>query len=203
MQTVSVPANGRALVSWWVRAGDAASADFIFSVSAGNLTDSTRPNDGAIPIVRYTAPQAFVTAGVLPSAGTRTEIVSLPRSFTPQGGDLTLELSPSLGTYLLDAAKSLPEPDEFSSNETIASYLIANLAIVPALREAGVPATDLAAREASIQAWADRLAARQNNDGGWNWYRRGSWGEYASDPIVSAHVTYALGLAEQAGEKVA
>ncbi|MFO7585081.1 MAG: hypothetical protein R6W69_10155, partial [Anaerolineales bacterium] len=199
-QTVSVPANGRALVSWWLRAGEAASADFIFSVSAGNLTDSTRPVDGSIPILRYTAPQAFVTAGVLPSAGTRTEIVSLPRSFSPLGGDLTLELSPSLGTYLLDAAESLPEPDEFSSNETIASYLIANLAIVPALREAGVPAADLAVREASIQAWADRLAARQNNDGGWNWYRRGTWGDYPSDPVLSAHVTYALGLVEQTEE---
>ncbi len=198
-QKVNVPANGRALVSWWVRAGDAASADFIFSVSAGNLTDATRPNDGAIPIVRYTAPQAFVTSGVLPSAATRTEIISLPRTFTPLGGNLTLELSPSLGAYLLDAAQSLPEPDEFSSNETIASYLLANLAIVPALREAGVPATDLTARESAIQAWADHLAARQNNDGGWNWYRRGTWGEFTSDPIVSAHVTYALGLAEQHG----
>jgi alpha-2-macroglobulin len=199
-QNVSVPANGRALVSWWLRAGEADSADFVFSVSAGNLTDSTRPVDGSIPILGYTAPQAFVTAGVLPSAGTRTEIVSLPRSFTPLGGDLTLELSPSLGAYLLDAAESLPEPDEFSSNETIASYLIANLAIVPALREAGIPAADLSVREAAIQSWADRLAARQNNDGGWNWYRRGNWGEISSDPIVSAHVTYALGLVEQAGQ---
>jgi alpha-2-macroglobulin len=199
-QNVSVPANGRTLVSWWLRAGEAASADFVFSVSAGNLTDSTRPVDGSIPILGYTAPQAFVTAGVLPSAGTRTEIVSLPRSFTPLGGDLTLELSPSLGAYLLNAAESLPEPDEFSSNETIASYLIANLAIVPALREAGVPAVELTGREAAIQSWADRLAARQNNDGGWNWYRRGDWGEVPSDPIVSAHVTYALGLVEQAGE---
>jgi len=200
MQKVSVPANGRTLVSWWVRAGEAENADFIFSVSAGNLTDSTRPVDGSIPIFRYTAPQAFVTSGVLPSAGTRTEIVSLPRSFMPLGGDLTLELAPSLGTYLLDAAASLPAPEEFSSNETTASYLIANLAIIPALREAGVPVADLSARETSIQVWADRLVARQNQDGGWNWYQRGAWGEIPSDSILSAHVTYALGLVEQAGE---
>ena len=147
---MDLPANGRALVSWWVSAGDAQSADFVFSVKAGNLTDATRPTDGSIPILRYTSPQAFVTAGILPAAGMQIEIVSLPRSFTPLGGDLTLELSPSLGTYLLDATKSLPEPDAFSSNEVIASYLMANLSVIPALREAGTPATELAQRQQSI-----------------------------------------------------
>lgn len=195
-QKVRVPANGRALVSWWLRAGEADQADLVFSVKAGDLTDATRPADGAIPILRYAAPQAFVTAGVLPLAATQTEIVSLPRSFTPLGGDLTVELSPALGAYLLDAAKSLPEPDEFSSNETIASYLIANLAIVPALREAGLVSDDLARRERAIRDWANKLSTQQNSDGGWNWYRRG-WGDAASDPILSAHVTYALGLVEQ------
>lgn len=197
-QKVSLPATGRALVSWWLRAGDAAAADLIFSVAAGDLSDATRPADGSIPILRYSAPQAFVTAGVLPASGTQTELVSLPRSFTPLGGDLTLELSPSLATYLLDAARSLPEPDAFASNETLASSLIANLAIVPALREAGAAPADLAERERSIQSWAGKLSASQNNDGGWNWYPRGQWGEAASDPILSAYVTYALGLAQQA-----
>lgn len=197
-QKVKVPANGRALVSWWLKAGDAPSADFIFSVKAGNLTDATRPTDGSIPILRYTAPQAFVTAGILPAAGSQTELVSLPRSFTPLGGDLTLELSASLGTYLLQAATSLPEPDSFSSNEAIASYLLANLSIVPALREAGTPAAELAQREQSVFNWAGKLASQQNNDGGWNWYRRGLWGEVESDPFISAYVTYALGRVEQA-----
>lgn len=191
-QQVDVPANGRALVSWWVTAGEALSADLVFSVKSGDLTDATRPNDGAIPILRYTAPQAFVTAGVLPAAGSRTEIVSLPRSFTPLGGDLTLELAPSLGAYLLSAADSLPEPDAFSSNEEIASYLLANLAILPALREAGIPAADLAGRERAVQTWAGKLANLQNNDGGWNWYRRGMWGENPSDPFLSAYAAYAL-----------
>lgn len=196
-QKVDVPANGRALVSWWVTTGEAASADLVFSVKAGNLTDATRPNDGAIPILRYTAPQTFATAGVLPAAGTQTEIVSLPRSFIPLGGDLSLELAPSLGAYLLQAAESLPEPDAFSSNETIASYLLANLAILPALRETGAPAADLDERERAIQVWARKLSLTQNNDGGWNWYQRGMWGENPSDPFVSAYVAYALGKVEQ------
>ncbi|MCG2785209.1 MAG: Ig-like domain-containing protein [Anaerolineae bacterium] len=196
-QKVDLPANGRALLSWWVSAGDAQSADFVFSVKAGNLTDATRPTDGSIPILRYTSPQAFVTAGILPAAGMQTEIVSLPRSFMPLGGDLTIELSPSLGTYLLDATKSLPEPDAFSSNEAIASYLMANLSVIPALREAGTPATELAQRQRSIIDWAGKLAAQQNSDGGWNWYKRGMWGENPSDPFISAYVTYALGLVEQ------
>ena len=196
-QKVDVPANGRTLVSWWLTAGDAQSADLVFSVKAGNLTDATRPNDGSIPILRYTAPQAFSTAGILPSAGSQTEIVSLPRSFIPLGGNLTIELAPSLGAYLLQAAETLAEPDAFSSNEAIASYLLANLVIVPALREAGIPTENLAARERTTKTWAGTLSARQNNDGGWNWYRRGQWGENPSDPFVSAYATYALGLVEQ------
>ncbi|PKN94371.1 MAG: hypothetical protein CVU44_04615 [Chloroflexi bacterium HGW-Chloroflexi-6] len=197
-QKVDLPANGRALVSWWVTAADAQTADFVFSVKAGNLTDATRPNDGAIPILHYTSPQTFATAGILPAAGSQTEIVSLPRSFAPQGGDLTVEMSPSLGTYLLQAAGSLPEPDAFSSNDAIASYLLGNLSIIPALREAGTPETELAQRQQSIVDWAGKLAAQQNGDGGWNWYRRGMWGENLSDAFISAYVTYALSLVEQA-----
>ena len=198
-QKVDVPANGRTLVSWWVTAGDAASADLVFTVKAGDLTDATRPQDGAIPILRYSAPQAFTTAGVLPGNGSKTEIISLPRSFSPLGGDLTVELAPSLGAYLLNAAQELAEPDEFSSNDAIASYLLANLAIIPALRDAGIPDTDVSGREAQVQSWADKLIVQQNNDGGWNWYRRGQWGENPSDPIMTAHITYTLGKVAQSG----
>ncbi len=198
-QKIDVPANGRAQAFWWVTAGDATNADLVFSVKAGNLSDATRPQDGFIPIMRFAAPQTFSTAGILAAAGSQTEIISLPRSFDPLGGQLTVELAPSLGAYLLNAAETLPDPDEFASNEEIASALLAHLSVIPALRALGTSDTDLAAREAKLQPWVDKLLARQNNDGGWNWYKRGLWGENPSDPFMSAYITYALGTASKSG----
>ena len=53
--------------------------------------------------LHYSAPQAFATAGTLDEGGKRIELVSLPRSFDPQGGALRLELSSSLAGALFSA----------------------------------------------------------------------------------------------------
>ena len=82
-QKISIPANGRARVTWsgLVLAGDA--VDAIFTVKAAGFQDAARPNDGPIPVLRYAAPQTFSTAGVLTGSATRQEIIALPRSFQP------------------------------------------------------------------------------------------------------------------------
>ena len=96
---VNIPANGRMRVEWWGSAGVAKEADLVFSATTTgtpSLQDSTRPVWGKLPILRYTAPQAFVTGGVLRGAASQQEVISLPRTFTPNGGGLDVELSPSL-----------------------------------------------------------------------------------------------------------
>ena len=113
-QQVDVPANGRTRVEWWGTAGLAESADLVFSATTTgtpSLQDSARPVWGVLPIMQYTSPQAFVTGGVLRGCGLQQEVISLPRTFTPNGGGLDVELSPSLAGSLLSALEAMEVPD--------------------------------------------------------------------------------------------
>ncbi len=197
-QQVSIPANGSARVQWWGKVQDGDAAQLIFSVKAGDLGDASTPADGDIPILNYAAPQTFATAGVLPGAGSRLELVSLPRSFNPLGGQLDVEIAPSLGAYLFQAVENFEEPDQNASNEQIASYIITNLNLIPALKQAGVSSDVIAARQQSVQNWARRLANAQNPDGGWTWFRPTGYYEVKSDPFTTAQVMLALSQAYQA-----
>ena len=62
-QTVDVPANGRARVSWWGTADDADEANLVFAVSGESggrtLSDAATPALGPLPIRQYVAPQTF------------------------------------------------------------------------------------------------------------------------------------------------
>lgn len=182
-QKVTVPAGGRALVWWWGRARAVESARLLFSARAGAWSDATLPADGELPIIQYSAPQTFSTAGVLSASAARREIISLPRRFEPLGGELRLELTPSLGAYLLQAGQALPVPDEFSSDEQSASYLLALFA----LNDSGAPVSLPPALMENVQ----RLLRHQNSDGGWQWYWANRY-DALSDPRLTAHVLLAL-----------
>ena len=111
---VDVPANGRARVEWWGTGRRATSADLVFSATTTGrpfLQDSARPVWGSLPIMQYSAPQAFVTGGVLRDAASQQEVISLPRTFTPNGGGLDVEISPSLAGSLLSALEGTESPD--------------------------------------------------------------------------------------------
>jgi uncharacterized protein YfaS (alpha-2-macroglobulin family) len=99
---VNVPANGRARVEWWGTAQNVESADPVFTAEAGDLQDSARPGTNPLPVFSYSAPQTFGTSGTLEGGEERLELVSLPRSFDPSGGDLKVELAPSLAAAVLD-----------------------------------------------------------------------------------------------------
>ncbi len=102
------------------------------------LQDSAGPVWGALPVLQYTAPQAFVTGGVLRDGVSRQEIISLPRTFTPTGGGLDVELSPSLAGSLLSALEATEAPDYAMSAEATLSYLLPNLEVYRALNSAGL-----------------------------------------------------------------
>ncbi len=195
-QKVSVPANGRIRVAWrgLVQAGD--TVDPIFSVKAQGLEDASRPTDGAIPVLHYSAPQTFSTAGVLSDAATRQEIIAIPKTFQPLGGKLDLELSPSLAAVILGAL----EADEFSAadvnwnNERLVSDFLPDLATYLTLKDAG-----LASQPLSSTATDDvrRLLTNQNPiDHGWAWTTGFNpsinSGQAPSDPYLTAYVLFAL-----------
>jgi hypothetical protein len=74
---LDIPANGRSRVEWWGTAGLAESADMVFSVITSgtpSLQDSARPVWGKLPILQYTAPQTFVTGGMLRDAASQQEV---------------------------------------------------------------------------------------------------------------------------------
>jgi alpha-2-macroglobulin len=198
-QQVDVPANGRTRVEWWGAAGSAESADLVFSVTttgAPSLQDSARPVWGLLPILQYTSPQAFVTGGVLRSAASRQEVISLPRTFTANGGGLDVELSPSLAGSLLSGLQALELPDYAMSAEAGISYLLPNLEVYRALNNAGLNDPELTERVTSnVASSVSRLLSLQNIDGGWSWWGRspvdgGTGGE--TDPYISAYVFFGL-----------
>ena len=206
-QNVDIPANGRTRVEWWGTAGVAESADLIFSAtSTGSpvLQDSTRPVWGALPILQYTSPQAFVTGGVLREASSQQEVISLPRTFTPNGGGLDVELSPSLAGSLLSALEAMEVPDYELSAEATLSYILPNVEVYRALNNAGLSDPELSKRvTTNLNSGVSRLLSLQNNDGGWSWWRTfpafGEVEENKSDPYISAYVFLGLLRARNVG----
>jgi hypothetical protein len=207
-QTVTIAAGGRTLVSWWGTAQDAESADLVFSAQAGSLSDASRPVNGAVPILHYISPQTFNTAGILSTSSSKLEAVSLPRSFDPSGGGLSVELSPSLAANILSGLDCIEDPPSTASNEYLASYVLPNLEVYRALQDAGLEDAALKERvQTKLQSALNSLVRHQNlNDYGWAWYTASSnqWDSYQpeSDPYLSAYILFGLYRAKQAGFEV-
>ncbi|NTU75475.1 MAG: hypothetical protein HGA86_05075, partial [Anaerolineaceae bacterium] len=68
-QEVKIPAGGSQRVDWWGTVQEMETLDLIFSAESGNLKDATKPTVGQIPVVKYTAPMTFATAGVVDQGG--------------------------------------------------------------------------------------------------------------------------------------
>ena len=198
-RNIAVPAGGRVPVEWWGTVEDVETVDLIFSVDGGGLSDTTRPVWGDLPVLRYTAPQTFGTAGTMDVGGERLEIVSLPRTFDPSGGDLQVELAPSLAAAMLPGLDVL-EHYPYECTEQTLSRFLPNLEAYRAIQELGLEAPDLQARlERTLSEGIQRLAARQNDDGGWSWWATSSFVENFSDPYITSYVLFGLSRARDAG----
>ncbi len=200
-QNITVPANGRVRVEWWGTVQDVESLDLVFSARGGGLEDASRAADGALPVLRYRAPQAFATAGVLDSAGEQLELVSLPPntdlSASARAGGLHLQLSPSLGAAAYDALQALNN-ETYASTEQVLSRLLGNLSTLQAARNAnlGNAALETDLQQAVLQALS-LLVSRQDMDGGWGW-----WADGTSDVHITAYALVALVQARQAGVSI-
>ncbi|NMC80120.1 MAG: hypothetical protein GYA59_12225, partial [Chloroflexi bacterium] len=194
LQAVTIPANGQQRVTWWVSAQDVDQAELVFSVQAGILQDAARPEGGILPVLRYSTPQTYATTGILSEGGERLESISLPRSFKPSGGELRVEMSPSLAAAILSGLDALEKsPTDF--NEPLLSRLLPNVVAYRSLQELGLQSPNLKTRlEEVIQDSLERLLSAQNPDGGWGW----ASGQ-PSDSYISAYVLFGLSQAYQAG----
>lgn len=196
-QTVTVPAGGSVRVSWRGSVQDVEAVDAVFAVRAEGFQDAARPNDGKIPVFRYTAPQTFSTAGVLSASdSTLTEIIAVPRTFQPQGGKLKLELSPSLAAAILNVLEARPLPEPAFSTEQILSYLLPNTVTYATLRSVGLENASLRARlEREIPAQTSKLLAAQQPDGGWGWALNAD----RSDAFITAYLLFGLEQVRRSG----
>lgn len=195
VQPVELQPGEQRRVAWWGTVQEIPVLDLAFSAEAWDgettLSDVTRPENNPLPVLRYLAPQTFATAGVLPEAGERLELVSLPRSFTPSGGTLRLELSPSLAAAVVEGLEALEEfPADFT--EPVLSRLLPNLATLQLINAFQLADPGLQARlQAASISGVERL---QNEDGGWGWVDGAP-----SDPYLSSYALFGLSSAAQVG----
>jgi uncharacterized protein YfaS (alpha-2-macroglobulin family) len=197
VQQVNVPARGRARIEWWGTAQDVESIDPVFSASSGDLQDAARPALGVLPVLQFTAPQTFGTSGTMDSGGERLELVSLPRSFDPQTGELRVELAPTLGAAMVSGLDVLEEFPYSCTEQTISRFL-PNLETLRVLQEFGLEDPGLQARlDRTLEDSLELLLARQNEDGGWGW-----WASDESDTYVTAYALLGLVRAQDGGVDV-
>jgi len=199
LQKVSVPAMGRVRVGWWGTVEEAEKVEVVFSAEGGGYMDASQPALGSIPVMTYSAPQAFATAGVMDEGGERLELVSLPRSFEALGGSLSLEMASSLAGVALEGLEALEQYESESIEYTVSRFL-PNLEILRVLQEFGLDQPALTEQlDSNIRLSLGHLERTQNFDGGWGWYR-GTFSE--SNPVVSAYVLLGLVHAQMAGYQV-
>lgn len=194
---IDLPAVGRQRVEWWATVQDAPTVDLLFQARAGDLQDAIRPAGGSIPVLRYEVPQTFRTAGVLSEGEEALELVSLPRSFTPDNASLSVELSSSLAGVTLSALESLQHSRYETTEQTISRFL-ANLEMLETLNQFSLEQPDLRANlETNISLGLKRLQLVQNEDGGWGW-----WYRQDSDVYLSAYILFGLSRAQRAGVQI-
>lgn len=193
-QDVQVGPGSRERVEWWVTVPDAGKADLVFSAKSGNLQDSATPPSGSLPILHYATPQTFATSGLMTEPGENLEVVSLPKSYTPTGGELRVEMSSTLAGTVLSSLESLQTyPSDLV--EPVVSHLLANLAAFNLLKESSAPSSDLNDQlQKAIHDDIASLARLQNSDGGFGWAKAEK-----SDLYLSSYALLALTQSMKAG----
>jgi hypothetical protein len=200
-QPVTIPAGGRSRVEWWGTAQDVTAVDLVFSVQAGDYQDAARPTLGELPVLRYTAQQAFATSGYLEGAVQQLELVSLPGGALADpgsAGELRVELAPSLAAALLTSLDAL-EYYDYDCTEQVLARFLPNLLLHQALQDFNINLPEVENRlERTLQPGVAKLVSRQNLDGGWSWWP----GNFESSPYITAYVLFGLSQAQKTGVSI-
>ncbi len=181
---LEVPANDRVEVRFPAATRNAGTARFQVVAASGEYSDAAR---GQLPVWTPATTEAFATYGVVDD-GAMVQPVVAPSEVWPQFGQLEITTSATALQSLTDAFIWLCEYP-FNATEPLASRLlaIASLAdVLEAFGAEGMPTREEI--EDIVTADLERVAGRQNADGGFALWRRGD----ESSPFVSLHVAHAL-----------
>ena len=200
-QSFKIAANASITATWWGVVENIDAVELIFNAQAGALQDAARPVWGNLPVTRYITPMRYTTAGVLTEAGSTLEVISLPTSFTPQGGVLELELTSSLAGAIVDSLAAI-KVDQYDDNISIMAGLLSNIEAYNSLNTLGIDSPTLQTNlEDQINLALHKLITNQNYDGGWHWIRSRDHSE-VSDTFVTAYVLIGMERVRNAGFKV-
>jgi uncharacterized protein YfaS (alpha-2-macroglobulin family) len=198
-RTVTIPAGGRATVTWPIEAlpGDEATVRMWATADAPSAGSGQALYDGredTLPVYRYTTPEVIATAGHLAEPGLRQEIIQPPRILEPGQGELTVQIDGSLTAATQDALTYL-EHYPYECVEQTVSRFLPNVATWQALDEMGIERPELRQKLAQTVGTAlQKLHAEQHYDGGWGW-----WVSDESDPYLTAYVLQGMLEAYHAG----
>ncbi|HLM56942.1 MAG TPA: Ig-like domain-containing protein [Pyrinomonadaceae bacterium] len=186
---VRVPANDRVEVRFPVSAARPGTARFQVAAAAGDAADAA---EVSLPVYTPATTEAFATYGVI-DEGAVAQPVRAPAGAVRSFGGLEVTTSSTQLQELTDAFIYL-QTYPFECSEQIASRVLSVVALKDVLE--AFKAKDLpppAALRASVEADLKRLGAMQNDDGGFDFWRRGR----PSVPYVSVHVAHALARARR------
>jgi alpha-2-macroglobulin len=191
---VNVPARGRAEVRFPMAVRDVGTARLQVAADGGGDADAA---EVTLPVLTPATLEAFATYGTL-DAGAVAQPVRPPAGAITVFGGLEVTGSSTALHALTDAVLYLVSYP-YECSEQLASRVLALAAlrdVLSAFRAPGLPSA--AELEGVIARDLRRLAALQNDDGGFAFWRRGepSW------PYLSIHVALALERARAKGFKL-
>jgi uncharacterized protein YfaS (alpha-2-macroglobulin family) len=185
---VEVPANDRLEVRFPAASERAGTARFEVVAASGTSSDAARFE---LPVWTPATSEAFATYVEI-DEGSLVQPVRAPGDVWPQFGGLEITTSSTQLQALTDAVLYLVSYP-FDCNEQIASRVLAIAAlrdVLSAFAAEGLP--EPKELEAQVKRDLDKLAARQNYDGGFSFWRKGDEGW----PYLTIHVASALARAK-------
>ncbi len=191
---VTIPANDRVEVRFPTAAMKAGTARFQIAAVSGEWADAA---EISLPVWTPATTEAFATYGEI-DAGAIVQPVRAPSDAIQQFGGLEISTSSTELQALTDAVLYLASYP-YECSEQLASRVISIAAlkdVLAAFKAKGLPPPDelIAAVKRDIK----RLQTRQNESGGFGFWKRGD----EDYPYVSIHVAHTLQRAKEKGFEV-
>jgi uncharacterized protein YfaS (alpha-2-macroglobulin family) len=131
---------------------------------------------------------------VLGEAGSRSELISLPRRFEVTQGELTIQLDRSLAASTVAGLDYLENYPHQCTEQTVSRFL-PNVVNLRALQSLNLSSPELEANlDQQVSFGIQRLYSTQKSSGAWGWFP-----ESRENPYVTAYALYGLTEARAAG----